>query len=90
MASRDYEEFIAASNDHGARYLVIRAHAVAFHVRPRTTKVRPQHPSLPADAPEVAAPRQGRGAIVLDTDSGPGVALGSFDGSPVFLGRVDG
>ena len=38
MASRDYEEFIAALNDHGVRYLIIGAHAVAFHARPRATK----------------------------------------------------
>ena len=38
MASRDYEEFIAALNAHGVRYLVVGAHAVAFHARPRATK----------------------------------------------------
>ena len=38
MAFRDYEEFIAALNAHGARYLLIGAHAVAFHARPRATK----------------------------------------------------
>jgi hypothetical protein len=38
MASRDYEEFIAALNAHGVRYLLIGAHAVAFHARPRATK----------------------------------------------------
>ena len=38
MPSRDYEEFIAALNAHGARYLVVGAHAVALHARPRATK----------------------------------------------------
>jgi len=38
MASRDYEEFIAVLNDHGVRYLIVGAHAVAFHARPRATK----------------------------------------------------
>jgi predicted nucleotidyltransferase len=38
MSSQDYEEFIAALNAHGVRYLVIGAHAVAFHARPRATK----------------------------------------------------
>ncbi len=38
MASRDYEEFIGALNAHGVRYLVVGAHAVAFHARPRATK----------------------------------------------------
>ena len=38
MPFRDYEEFIAALNDHEVRYLVIGAHAVAFHARPRATK----------------------------------------------------
>lgn len=38
MAYRDYEEFIAALNTQGVRYLVIGAHAVAFHARPRATK----------------------------------------------------
>lgn len=38
MPSRDYEEFIAALNAHGVRYLIIGAHAVALHARPRATK----------------------------------------------------
>lgn len=38
MASQDYEEFIAALNAHGVRHLIIGAHAVAFHARPRATK----------------------------------------------------
>ncbi|MBI5968830.1 MAG: nucleotidyltransferase [Deltaproteobacteria bacterium] len=38
MPSQDYEEFIAALNERGVRYLVIGAHAVAFHARPRATK----------------------------------------------------
>jgi len=38
MATRDYEEFIAAFNGRGVRYLVAGAHAVAFHARPRATK----------------------------------------------------
>lgn len=38
MASRDYEEFIAALNAQRARYLVVGAHAVAFHARPRATR----------------------------------------------------
>src|SRR6058998_1580149 len=37
MASRDYEEFIAALNAHGVRYLIVGAHAVALHARPRAT-----------------------------------------------------
>ena len=35
---RDYEEFFAALNDHRVRYLILGAHAVAFHARPRATK----------------------------------------------------
>src|SRR5712692_8242046 len=38
MASRDYEEFIDVLNAHGVRYLIVGAHAVAFHARPRATK----------------------------------------------------
>ena len=38
MASRDYEEFIAALNARGVRYLIVGAHAVALHARPRATK----------------------------------------------------
>ena len=38
MPSQDYEEFIAALNAHGVRYLIVGAHAVAFHARPRATK----------------------------------------------------
>jgi hypothetical protein len=36
--SHDYEEFIGALNAHGVRYLVVGAHAVAFHARPRATR----------------------------------------------------
>lgn len=35
---RDYEEFIESLNRSGARYLIIGAHAVALHARPRATK----------------------------------------------------
>jgi predicted nucleotidyltransferase len=35
---RDYEEFIEFLNQLDARYLVVGAHAVAFHARPRATK----------------------------------------------------
>lgn len=38
MRSRDYEEFVESLNASGARYLIIGAHAVAFHARPRATK----------------------------------------------------
>lgn len=38
MPNRDYEEFLAALNDREVRYLVIGAHAVAFHAIPRATK----------------------------------------------------
>jgi len=38
MPSHDYEEFIGALNAHGVRYLVVGAHAVAFHARPRATR----------------------------------------------------
>jgi hypothetical protein len=38
MASRDYEEFNVAFSAHGVRHLVINAHPVTFHARPRTTK----------------------------------------------------
>lgn len=36
--SRDFEEFIGALNDREVRYLVVGAHAVAYHARPRATK----------------------------------------------------
>ena len=38
MKYRDFEEFLESLNAHGARYLVVGAHAVAFHARPRATK----------------------------------------------------
>ncbi len=38
MLSRDYEEFVELLNGNGARYLIVGAHAVALHVRPRATK----------------------------------------------------
>lgn len=38
MSSRDYEEFLASLNARGVRYLIVGAHAVAFHARPRATK----------------------------------------------------
>lgn len=38
MRSRDYEEFLESLNAHEAKYLVVGAHAVAFHARPRATK----------------------------------------------------
>lgn len=38
MAYPDFEEFIAACNAHGVRYLIVGAHALAHHARPRATK----------------------------------------------------
>lgn len=38
MRYRDFEEFLASCNAHEVRYLVVGAHAVAFHARPRATK----------------------------------------------------
>lgn len=38
MRYRDFEEFLASCNAHGVRYLVVGAHAVAFHSHPRATK----------------------------------------------------
>ncbi len=38
MISQDYEEFIAALNKHGVKYLIVGAHALAYHVHPRATK----------------------------------------------------
>jgi predicted nucleotidyltransferase len=38
VRSRDYEEFIEFLNQIGVKYLVVGAHAVAFHARPRATK----------------------------------------------------
>lgn len=38
MKSRDYEEFVESLHRAGAKYLIVGAHAVAFHARPRATK----------------------------------------------------
>jgi predicted nucleotidyltransferase len=38
MKSRDYEELLESFNARGVRYLIVGAHAVAFHARPRATK----------------------------------------------------
>ena len=38
MPFRDYEEFIASLNANGVRYLIVGAHALAKHVRPRATE----------------------------------------------------
>lgn len=38
MRYRDFEEFLASCNAHGVKYLVVGAHAVAFHAHPRATK----------------------------------------------------
>lgn len=37
MPYPDFEEFIASLNAHGVRYLVVGAHALAHHARPRAT-----------------------------------------------------
>ncbi len=38
MPYPDFEEFIAELNAHGVRYLIVGAHALAHHARPRATK----------------------------------------------------
>jgi hypothetical protein len=38
MVNRDFRDLFAALNDAGVKYLVVGAHAVAFHSEPRFTK----------------------------------------------------
>ena len=38
MVNRDFSDLFAALNDADARYLLVGAHAVAFHAEPRYTK----------------------------------------------------
>lgn len=38
MRSQDYEEFLESCDRHEVRYLIVGAHAVAHHARPRATK----------------------------------------------------
>jgi hypothetical protein len=38
MLYPDYEEFVASLNARGVRYLIVGAHAVAYHARPRASK----------------------------------------------------
>jgi hypothetical protein len=38
VAHPDYEEFLAAFNEHGVRYLIGGAHALGSHARPRATR----------------------------------------------------
>jgi predicted nucleotidyltransferase len=38
MAQKDYEEFFELLNSNGVKFLIVGAHAVAFHARPRATK----------------------------------------------------
>jgi predicted nucleotidyltransferase len=38
LRSRDYEEFVESLNRLDVRYLIVGAHAVAFHARPRATR----------------------------------------------------
>jgi hypothetical protein len=38
VRSRDYEEFLESFHRNDVRYLIVGAHAVAFHARPRATK----------------------------------------------------
>ena len=38
MVNRDFSDLFAALNDAGVQYLVIGAHAIAFHAEPRFTK----------------------------------------------------
>lgn len=38
MSSREYEEFVESLTRHGARFLLVGAHAVAFYAQPRATK----------------------------------------------------
>jgi len=90
VRSRDYEEFIESLNRIGARYLIVGAHAVAFHARPRATKdldllLEPSH----GNAERVLA------AIrhFLGTDLGIGVEDLSTPGRIIQLGvapsRID-
>lgn len=90
MKSRDYEEFIESLNRNGVRFLIVGAHAVAFHARPRATKdldlyIEP----TPDNAERVLLAIRG----FLGTDLGISVADLSTPGRIVQLGvaptRID-
>ena len=51
MSYRDFEEFLESFNDAGVRYLVIGAHAVAFHARPRATCWKACYSTQPPSSP---------------------------------------
>jgi hypothetical protein len=59
MKSRDYEEFVESLNASGARYLIIGAHTVAFHARPRATKDFGVFIEQPRTTPSASSPRWG-------------------------------
>lgn len=80
MVNRDFRDLFAALNDTGAKYLVVGAHAVAFHAEPRFTKdldiwVEPS----PENASRVTAALRAFGAPVSDVSeadfASPGVTL---------------
>ncbi len=51
MAQKDYEEFFELLNANHVKYLIIGAHAVAFHARPRATKdIDILHEAIPSSA----------------------------------------
>lgn len=90
MRSRDYEEFIESLNASGARYLIVGAHAVALHARPRATKdldlfIEPS----PDNAERVLAALR----AFLDSDLGLTLADLTTPGSIIQLGvapsRID-
>lgn len=90
MKSRDYEEFIESLNRNGAEFLIVGAHAVAFHARPRATKDLDLYiDPTPENAERVLAAIRD----FLGTDLGIGAADLSTPGRIVQLGvaptRID-
>ncbi len=78
MTSRDYEEFIGALNARRVRYLVVGAHAGAFHARPRATK--------DLDLLQDPAPANARRALAALKDFFHGAELGY---TPAYLADPD-
>jgi hypothetical protein len=97
MAYPDFEEFIGALNARDVRYLLIGAHAVAFHARPRATKdldvyvdpTRANAKRLKAALGDFfgGSPPGYADSDLLDPDSGDGLRMQSW--RPAVSGDLD-
>ena len=90
MVNRDFSDLFAAFNETGVKYLVVGAHAVAFHAEPRYTKdLDVWVEASPENAPRVMSALRAFGAPLADVSDADFAKAGATLQIGVAPNRID-